>query len=340
MRPRLVRPAGYWTKERCAEVASRFETRSDFWRGMSGCYTQSCRKGWIDEICQHMVRQSNITQRWIYAIKSRDEMVAYIGLSWNVQQRLKAHKAQGNIAVLLSAPFDLEIISGPHSADEAVAAERAAIDAFKTAGWRLLNQARGGSLGGDRRLWTKARCADEAKKYATLFDFMTGSPMAYRVSCQMKWLHEVAGHLSRPSNPPNYWSKDRCAAAAKECETSPEFRRRFGIARQIAQRNGWMGEICAHMRITKRPNGYWNKSRCEEAARDFSTRGKFAVGCPAAYDAAWKRGWLGEICGHMTNKFEVSDGDEIDRRRLQDPDGQEDRQDHAGEGPWRSACQA
>jgi len=69
-----------------------------------------------------------------------------------------------------------------------------------------------------------------------------------------------------------------------------------------AKRMGWFEDICAHMEIVKRPNGYWTEARCASEAAKFSTRGKFALGCPAAYDASWKRGWLDDICGHMPDK--------------------------------------
>jgi hypothetical protein len=48
------KPVGYWTKEKCALEAEKYKTRMDFKYNSRHSYEHSCRKGWLDEICQHM----------------------------------------------------------------------------------------------------------------------------------------------------------------------------------------------------------------------------------------------------------------------------------------------
>lgn len=47
-------------------------------------------------------------------------------------------------------------------------------------------------------------------------------------------------------------------------------------------------------------SGYWTKERCQEEAQKYSHKRQFRKGCNGAYSAAWKHGWLDEICVHMT----------------------------------------
>ena len=43
---------------------------------------------------------------------------------------------------------------------------------------------------------------------------------------------------------------------------------------------------------TRQNNGYWNKERCYEEAKKYSSRGDFVKGNQSAYNVAWKNGWL------------------------------------------------
>ncbi len=54
MKKKKVKPAGYWSKEKCKEVAEKFEHRSDFRNGCRSAYQISARNKWLDEVCRHM----------------------------------------------------------------------------------------------------------------------------------------------------------------------------------------------------------------------------------------------------------------------------------------------
>ena len=45
---------GYWTKERCAEEAAKYITKSAFRNGSPGAFSSAYRHGWLDEICQNL----------------------------------------------------------------------------------------------------------------------------------------------------------------------------------------------------------------------------------------------------------------------------------------------
>ena len=70
-------------------------------------------------------------------------------------------------------------------------------------------------------------------------------------------------------------------------------------------KRGWLDELCSHMINQKKKNGYWTKERCKEAAEKYKKRIDFQKGNRAAHSAAFKNGWLDEICTHMSyNEFE------------------------------------
>lgn len=54
-RPLSGKPRGYWTKERCHEIALTCKTRKEFAVKYNRPYRNSRINGWLDEICTHMV---------------------------------------------------------------------------------------------------------------------------------------------------------------------------------------------------------------------------------------------------------------------------------------------
>lgn len=48
-------PCGYWNKEKCRLEALKYSNRTEFSKQSNGAYTAALKKGWLDEICKHMV---------------------------------------------------------------------------------------------------------------------------------------------------------------------------------------------------------------------------------------------------------------------------------------------
>ena len=48
------KPNNYWTKERCQEISSKYNTRIEFKTNDRSVYYTSRKNGWLDEICSHM----------------------------------------------------------------------------------------------------------------------------------------------------------------------------------------------------------------------------------------------------------------------------------------------
>ena len=102
--------------------------------------------------------------------------------------------------------------------------------------------------------------------------------------------------------PSGYWTKERCLEITLTCASRADFRRRFKGAYDAAQSRGWMSEICEHLPLLQRPNGYWTKERCSHEAAKHICRNDFVNGSNTAYQVAHEKGWLDEICRHMEER--------------------------------------
>ncbi len=61
---RLVKPAGYWTKERCIESAQPYATIIEWQKAGGGAYGAAAKNDWLEECCAHMKRHRKPRGYW------------------------------------------------------------------------------------------------------------------------------------------------------------------------------------------------------------------------------------------------------------------------------------
>lgn len=57
---------GYWTFEKCKEVALLFKNRMDFYNSQKVAYVTASKRGWLKEICKHMEYNQTPPGTWSY----------------------------------------------------------------------------------------------------------------------------------------------------------------------------------------------------------------------------------------------------------------------------------
>lgn len=195
-----------YTHEYCEMIANRYAHSQNFQKGNSLVYNYAARHGWLDEICQHMDRNTLKAQHWT---KERCQEEAY---------KYKTRKdfqegCRGAYAAAYRNKWLDEICSHmerptPHN-----------------------------------RFWTIEKCREEALKYTTRKDFQEGSGGAYNAAKKMGLIDTICAHMPRTNKPAGYWTKDQCIKEARKNKTMSEFRKNCPSAFSIAWRNGWIDDI-------------------------------------------------------------------------------------------------
>lgn len=238
--------------------------------------------------------------RCVYVIINHDTNEAYAGLTKNVARRVTDHR---RVKQRLFSGRHKVWQTGSLSDAAAQTIEGQAIRLLRALGFRALNVKQAGSLGSaSGSPWTKSACAAEARKYDARKDFERHAVGAYVMAQRRGWLPEICSHMPRQIKPKGYWTKDRCAIEADKYMSRIEFSRQARGVYNTAHRNGWLSDICAHMPRRKRPNGYWTKERCAEVAARYMSRADFMRGAISVYNITERRGWMKDICRHMTYK--------------------------------------
>ncbi|KJG00100.1 hypothetical protein [Photobacterium angustum] len=298
------RPKSYWTKERCMMAAKPFDTRTAFMEGNSAAYAASVKESWHDEVCAHMKGDtSSILRRAVYAFVFEDGRI-YIGISCNLGNRRRCHleSPTSQVARYIKATgssYEFRQLTPYISATAAAEEEVKLIKSSQAEGLVILNKTKGGELGGGPRFWTKDKCRAEALKYNHKSDFRKGCKGGYKAAYTNKWLDEICSHMTELCKPVGYWDKERCREEASKCSSKADFNRLSTSAYSAAQRNGWLDDICGHMKELCKPAGYWTKELCGNEAQKYTSKAAFKAANEGAYSAAYRKGFLNEICSHM-----------------------------------------
>lgn len=134
-------------------------------------------------------------------------------------------------------------------------------------------------------VWTIDGVIADAKRYQTRAAWMQGSSSAYRFAIR-HGVSDIATRHMKYVVEHGKWTKTAVLESARKYETVSDWRTNQNSAYTIARRNGWNEEACAHMRITKRPNGYWTPARLLAASKRFRTVGEWRRTEPSSYSVA------------------------------------------------------
>ena len=297
---------GYWTKERCSEEATKYDTRFAFRNGSPGAYSSAYTHGWISEICQHMR-----LLRTYYSMEECAEEASKYDTKTEFLKKAPLHyshairkgflneicghmKKQGNPQMRVVYAFEfadnyayIGLTSNPHRR------EKEHLVNSSSAVCRHIQSSNSPYI---FRCLTDYLSKDEAaiKEINTIIEYSKNG-----------WIllnKKSGGDLGSKVRK---YTKQYCKEITSQYDDKKIFQNSNPTFYRYLIKRGWLDELCSHMINQKKKNGYWTKERCKEAAEKYKKRIDFQKGNRAAYSAAFKNGWLDEICTHMSyNEFE------------------------------------
>jgi predicted GIY-YIG superfamily endonuclease len=296
------KPRDYWTLERCQEESLKYKTKKDFRNNNTQAYNKAIRKGWLNQICEHMEIRGTRYLRFIYVFEFKNNHV-YVGLTYNSKERYNSHLNKYNSPVYkhiekTNSEFEFKVITEkPISNEDAQILEHETIQKYRELGWNILNKRKTGknigSLGAGIRKWTFENCQKEALKYQHKRHFEKGNASAYNAAKHNGWFEEICGHMTEIRKPNRYWNKERCKEAALKYENKSSFKKNNNVAYHTALRNLWLEEICSHMTNIRKDKTYWTLEICIQEAAKYTSKYKFQK--THIYKIARKNGWLDKI---------------------------------------------
>lgn len=268
----------HWTKDRCAEEALKYKTRWAFSQSASSAYQTARIKGWLDDVCSHMITIRKPNGYWS---KQR------------IHEEALKYKTRGDFQRHAQTAY--VIAQRDHYLDEVCS---------------HMKRVRGGEKPGRKThhssSWSKKQIQEIAVLFSTRKEFYRTSPQAYTAAKNKKWLDEVCAHMQSVQTDlyrsTSYWTEARLKHEAIKYCCRRDFKRGSLQAYKIAQRNKLLSQICSHMTPATTPSSYWTREMCLDEALKYQSRSAFQKGSSGAYKAAQKNDWLDQICEHMEVK--------------------------------------
>ncbi len=319
---RVYKPAGWWTKARVIASSRKFHSFAAWDASETSARQVAQRNGWMDEATRHMESvpmpvgpatiHEFLTSHGVpykaehrfredpgvarmpfdFFLPSRRLLIEYHGRQhaegWSresgsrdeIQRRddIKSHWAATSGYTLLA------ILAWRTKTPRAIR--------------QLLAETLGVSAGLPRPLsakeqkrirsgvaWTIKDVLADARTFQTRSAWMRGSSSAYRFAIRHGFAERATAHMSYLIEH-GKWTKEAVLLSASKFITAAAWRKANPSVYVIATRNSWKDLACAHMQVTKRPNGYWTRERVLAAAQRFKTVGEWRREDPASYSAA------------------------------------------------------
>ena len=292
------KPHRYWTQERCAMEALKYNHKKDFRKDSSAAYSKAHKCGWLEKICEHMTVLGSVKLRYVYSFTFSDGSI-YFGLTTNHIRRYNEHKQDPlskvfkYIQILKEEPIFKVLTPNLVTTEIAQELEKKLIKEYSEKGFNVLNGDKGGGTGGSIIKWTFELCEIEALKYKSRGDFQKS--LAYSSAHKNGWLNEICAHMIGPKKPHGHWTKEKCIDEAIKFKTKQEFRTNSNAAYNKAEKMKWLNEITKHMKELKKPNGFWTFEKCLVESKKYKSYIEFQSNSSSAYGASLKNGWLKTI---------------------------------------------
>lgn len=234
-----VKPNGYWNiKENVINASKECINVSEFEVKYSAGYQSALRNGWTKEMtwlydndCKKYIRPYSI-----YVYLDENNKICYVGLTNDKYERHKTHTTglyRGKKSI--SAVFDYFnnngiLVPNPIYLEENLTSKsaRKREEYWKQyyeneLGYKVLNVAKCGSLGGGSIKWNKESVINKSKEFKTRTQFARKCSGAYNVARNNGWLEEMTWLIS-PQKPKKYWNEKTILEECKKYTSLKELR--------------------------------------------------------------------------------------------------------------------
>jgi predicted GIY-YIG superfamily endonuclease len=300
-----------WTEEMIREEALKYKSRSEFAQESGGAYRAAQRLGILDDVVSHMELKGSKFTRAIYSYEFPDKSV-YVGLTYDFDKRNRTHMTSESSSVfqhMMKTGYrpTLKKLTSFMDKEEASRMETKLAQKYKDEGWKLLNKAKTGALGGDTLLWTREQIQTEAQKYDTLKDFYENAASAIQAAKKIgdEFYQQIISGMKMGLK---YWSDEELKKIAKQYKTRQEFVDNDPMAYQAAKRRGdeFYDSITKHMGYQRTQ---WTEDLLRKEAMKYKTKNQFAKLSPSAYVVSRNKGkvFFNDITKHMIGNISWTD---------------------------------
>jgi len=293
-------PSGYWTKEKCAEEALKYESRKDFSNKSKSSYTISQRNGWLDDICYHMIKKpsyywtkekcaeealkyktrTEFKNNSYYAYKYSqincwfDDICAHMPTIGNMYKRcIYAFEFTDN-HVYIGLTYNINKRSKEH---------------YKNSKSQVFKHIKNNQI------------QPNLVKLSSYIDVETAKILEANFIEEYKNKGWNILNIQKAGNVGGRKKSDEnhCINIINNYTSLSKFRREQPNLYKSILRYKW-NYLLDNLERSCKKNGFWTKEKCYEISIKYQRKIDFFKNSPTPYNLSRRYGWLEEICAHMT----------------------------------------
>ena len=280
-----------WNINKIRLIAKKYKTKKDFRENAYNAYIAARKLNCLQDVSSHMKPSGNRFDRMLYAFEFPDNSV-YIGLTYNYESRYANHmkKSKNIIKKTHALGHTFIMFNELYSWDIVGKKESLLIEKYRNKGWKILNKAKGGSLGGTTTKWTTKNLLTIIAKYQTKNEFYKKNRSAYNSAYRSK-NSLVKKEFNKLSNKYKTWSKKLLLEEIKKYNYISDFRKKSPNAYRAIKKLKLNHLLKEH--LTKKDK--WTKEYIFELTHSFKEYKKFIKHNRTAYKKAIELNILEEI---------------------------------------------
>ena len=255
-------PNEYWTKEKCAEDAEKYESKKEWRNANQTAYTIARKNGWQKEFkWKKDAKLEKIKERIIWTEEKCWEVAKQCT---TLKEFREEHTSTYNTALKKGWLKDYTWLEKTNNVQV--------------------------------KEWTYGMCENESKKYNSRSAFYKGCSSAYHKSRIEGWLEDFVW-LEPQRHEKDYWTEARCEEVARLYKRMYDFQTENMGAYNAAKKNGWIKNYTWLEMVypNMKPRGYWkNYQNCYNEAKKYTEYNLFARKSGCAYESAKKNGWIND----------------------------------------------
>jgi hypothetical protein len=301
-------PKNYFEdKEKAKEEALKYTSRSEMRLKSRYALVTIMKNGWGDELLSHMTRHATNKLRQIYVYFWESTMEAYVGQSWNYKKRHSFHMKKGpvfkNIQKIGEQPKFKILTKRPILEKNVPKIEEKWIKHYESLGYKMLNSAPAGSLGGKRSVWTEDNIWVIVSNCNSMKEFYEKTNSNCIQACrQLDIYDKIVNQLKTDDDIRKHtggWSISEALEESKKYTSSSEFQKICGGGYKCLRKNNLLKVVFPKNLREIKEEYYNNKDNCRNAALECKTRSEFKKKYIGFYRVANENGWIDEVCKHM-----------------------------------------
>jgi signal recognition particle subunit SEC65 len=313
----------YLTNDELRNIAKKYRTKIEWNRNDRTTYAQAYNRdkkfpGFWEDITSHM-ETFDASKKHIYAYefydKENNPIAVYVGLTCDMTRRNKEHqtgycrfgKEETQVFKFIKEnpklKYEIKLLEpNQYKGIEAQQKEIEWEEKYRHSGWRTLNIAKPGSLGGIYKL-TNDELRNIAKKYRTKSEWKKNDPNTYNMGLKRDkdFYEDITSHMKSIS-----LTNDELRDIAKKYRTKSEWKKNDPNSYAQAYNRdknypGFWEDITSHMIVLRK---HLTNDQLRNIAKKYSTKIEWRKNDRKAYQQAVKRGkeipgFYEDITSHM-----------------------------------------